>query len=84
MAKNAGHTSRRALDDALTYRQPMRVTQVMVRSFSCGETGWAVCPRCGVTMDREYMRFCDRCGQRLEWRGYKHAEVVYPKIRNNR
>ena len=35
------------------------------------------CPRCGSTMEREYQRFCDRCGQRLSWRDFDDAEVIY-------
>ena len=38
-----------------------------------------VCPRCKTTMEREYMAYCDRCGQCLDWRGLKKAQVVYPK-----
>lgn len=59
---------------ALEYRRPMQVCEIMVLS----KTGWAVCPRCGVTMDRERMAFCDRCGQRLDWSAYKRAKIVYP------
>ena len=35
------------------------------------------CPRCGTTMEREYQRFCDRCGQRLNWSGFDDVEVRY-------
>lgn len=34
-------------------------------------------PRCGSTMEREYQYFCDRCGQRLSWRGFDDVEVKY-------
>lgn len=64
--------------DALEYRRPMRVTEIMVHSSAWGELGWAVCPRCGITMEREFMSFCDRCGQRLDWSGYEYATVIYP------
>jgi predicted amidophosphoribosyltransferase len=26
-----------------------------------------VCPRCQLTIERDYQGFCDRCGQCLEW-----------------
>lgn len=35
------------------------------------------CPRCGLTMEREFTSFCDRCGQRLGWRGYRSAKIIY-------
>ena len=28
-------------------------------------------------MEREYQRFCDRCGQRLNWSGFEEIEVKY-------
>lgn len=62
-----------------SYRVGMRVTEVMVfKSSFTGETGYYVCPRCRITLEREFMCFCDRCGQRLDWKGYKKAKVVYP------
>ena len=82
----AGKTRRASIadcspTDALEYRRPMQVSEIMVISSACGETGWAVCPRCGMTMDREFMSFCDRCGQRLGWSAYKKAKVIYPGTR---
>ena len=34
-------------------------------------------PRCGISMEREYQRFCDRCSQRLNWSGFDDVEVRY-------
>ena len=63
----------------MSYRQGMRVTEVMVvPSGPYGETGYYVCPRCSITMEREFMAYCDRCGQRLDWKYYKKAKVIYP------
>lgn len=59
---------------ALTYRQPLRVTDILVLGNGyC----FPVCPRCGITLEREYMHYCDRCGQCLEWSKYNKAEIVY-------
>ena len=55
-----------------SYRQPMQVTQV--RQYQT--TAYYICPRCGVTMEREFMYYCDRCGQCLDWRHYKKAVIV--------
>ena len=37
---------------------------------------YPLCPRCGHLLEREYMRFCDNCGQRLGWEGLTHAKII--------
>ena len=53
--------------DAMSYRIPRQVTKC--RTYRKGDqaTSYPVCPRCNISMDREYMAFCDRCGQKLAW-----------------
>lgn len=58
---------------AVSYRIPLPVVEVVV--FRSGD-GYCVCPRCDSLLDREYMRFCDRCGQHLAWELLDHARVV--------
>lgn len=59
------------------YRRKMPVTEVRIFTSSLyGQTGYYVCPRCSVTLEREFMAFCDRCGQRLDWRGYRKAKRI--------
>ena len=59
-----------------SYRTPMMVTQM--RIFSGQNTiGYYICPRCHVTMDREFMAYCDRCGQCLDWREYEKAVIIH-------
>ena len=57
-----------------TFRLPMRVTVVYVYrngyAFPC-------CPRCKSGMEYEYQFFCNRCGQRLNWRNFSHARAKY-------
>ena len=48
------------------YRVPLPVTET--RTFRDGD--YAVCPRCRLTLPREFVRFCDRCGQCLNWDRY--------------
>lgn len=48
------------------FREPRPVMEKRELSGSY----YAVCPRCAVTIDREYVSFCDRCGQRLSWEYY--------------
>lgn len=59
----------------LVFRTPFHVRQILV--FPNGDS-YPICPRCKCTVDREYMRFCDRCGQRLKWKYIDFAEIVKP------
>ena len=54
------------------YRKPLMVVHARVWNSS----KYFVCPRCSVTLDREFAAFCDRCGQRLDWKYYKKATVI--------
>ena len=69
---------RPAIAEALRYRKPMRVSEIMVFSTSRGKTGFAICPRCKLPMEYEYIPFCGRCGQRLDWSRYSHAVFRIP------
>ena len=62
----------------ISYRAPMRVTELMAFESWQRKDYYYVCPRCKVTIEREFMAYCDRCGQCLDWKGYKKVKVVYP------
>lgn len=62
--------------EQLAYRVAMRVTAVRLFRSAAGESAYPACPRCGVTLEREYQAFCDRCGQRLDWEGFQDAAVI--------
>ena len=52
---------------------------VEVMSFPCAfgrHSDFYVCPVCHVTLEREFMACCDRCGQLLDWRKYREARVI--------
>lgn len=57
---------------AESYRTPMQVTHL--RKYRA--TAYYICPRCSMTMEREFMAYCDRCGQCLSWENYRKTEVV--------
>ena len=65
-------------DPQLVFRVPMLVTAVKCLTLSGKHYGFAVCPHCDSTLDREYQRFCDRCGQLLDWNDYANASVIMP------
>lgn len=62
--------------EEIAYRLPLVVQETRV--FPNGDS-YPVCPKCGLTLEREYMNFCDRCGQKLDWKGYEKAIVVRVK-----
>ncbi len=57
----------------LSFRVPMPVRETLL--MKNGDS-FPVCPRCRVTMEWEYMSFCDRCGQALDWERYEDAKVI--------
>ena len=61
-----------------SYRTPMRVEAVRAFRWGNGFSAFPICPRCQSTMEREYQAFCDRCGQRLSWRGFRRAAILMP------
>ena len=64
---------------ALTYRCPMRVRELMVFDYGTHTDGYYVCPRCRITIEREFMKYCDRCGQCLDWSRHDWTKVVRPR-----
>ena len=58
---------------AVSYRIRMPVTEMLEYADNAG---YYVCPRCKTTMQREFQRYCDRCGQALDWSGNKKVKVV--------
>ncbi len=63
----------------ISFREPMPVTQIRSLHWYYGITGFPACPRCGVTMEREYQSYCDRCGQHLNWKNFSKATVILPE-----
>ena len=57
----------------LVYRQPLAIPKVRCYRYIPGLTGFPVCPRCSYTMEREYQRCCNHCGQYLDWRDFERA-----------
>lgn len=59
---------------AVQYRIPLPVKEIL--QLPNGD-GYPICPRCDMTIEREYMHFCDRCGQKLSWEQFDYASVIY-------
>lgn len=70
--------SLRILLHAASYRVPLPVTQIV--QYAADEPCYPVCPRCKRGMDREYMSFCDRCGQKMNWKYFDNAKILTAPI----
>lgn len=68
---------------SLSFRMPMPVSELMEFPSDWGTTTYYICPRCDITLEREYQSFCDRCGQHLNWRGCEYATIVRAPRKNN-
>ena len=62
----------------LSYRAKARIREVV----RLRDGGYYLCPRCRTSLDRDFQNFCDRCGQHLEWAGYRKARVIFPEAKN--
>lgn len=57
------------------YRVPYSVNEYILYRNSFGkESVYYLCPRCDITLERDYQAFCDRCGQLLDWRNSDRAK----------
>lgn len=49
---------------ASSYRIPMQIRLYIQHWF---RDVYPICPRCGSSLERDFVSYCDRCGQRLGW-----------------
>lgn len=68
----------KAIKSLAAYRLGMRVREMMHLAGG----GYYLCPRCRVTLDRDFQSYCDRCGQHLDWTDYRKAKTVFENIKN--
>ena len=47
--------------------RPKPVIDHIILQSGSGSNLFYLCPNCEIFLPREYMRFCDCCGQRLDW-----------------
>ena len=67
-------------DIELSYRLGLIVWHyIRVPFYTSTFTTYAVCPRCGECIEREYLFFCPICGQKLNWHCYEYATLLYQK-----
>ena len=61
---------------AASYRIPVPVVALRRYSGRDGVYDYPICPRCNTTLPREYLSFCDRCGQHLNWKHFAKATIL--------
>jgi len=68
----------RFLVESATYRIERPVTQI-VQYPTYGHC-YPLCPRCKRSLEREYVSFCDCCGQKLNWDRIDDAKILVAPI----
>ena len=66
----------------LTYRVPMQVKDAVIFPRWSQDDIYYRCPRCQKLLEREFMAYCSRCGQCLDWHGYRKAKRT--RVRHKR
>jgi len=64
------------VQQALEFRCSAPVTEILRLE---NKEDYPICPRCHISLEREYLRFCYHCGQKLGWKKFKKANIVYPR-----
>lgn len=58
---------------ASTFREKMPVEEIIIYKNGAAD---AVCPRCKSPLDREFISYCDNCGQHLSWNGFSYGKAI--------
>lgn len=58
----------------LGYRAKLQIREVIQLRGGA----YYLCPRCRISLDRDFQSFCDRCGQHLDWKSYRKARLIFP------
>ena len=61
----------------IAYRTPMMVDESVIIRKALNDDLYYCCPRCQIFLARDFMAYCDRCGQCLDWSEYRNAKHIY-------
>ena len=65
------------LKELASFQIPMKVTEMIALQIYASQCSlFYVCPRCKISLERDFQSYCDRCGQRLDWKDYKKAKII--------
>ena len=72
--------SENAVRKQLDFRTELPVLEKVVYSGqTMSDVGYEypICPKCRTSLEREYVNYCDRCGQHLGWSEYdNYASII--------
>jgi len=66
----------RSLEEDISYRKLLPVSELRCFHSERNFRSFPVCPRCQLTLEREYQAYCDRCGQALDWEAFPENAVI--------
>ena len=58
--------------ESVSYRMPMPVLRIEKLP---NKDEFPVCPRCNIMLEREWMIYCNQCGQCLDWSMLNQARI---------
>lgn len=64
----------RLLCELAAYRAPASITEYILLESTDESSRYYICPRCRISLEREFQSCCDRCGQCLDWKHYRKAK----------
>jgi hypothetical protein len=70
-------------EELKSYRIPMQVKELRYYPSYPDLYTYPLCPRCGTPLDREYIMFCNHCGQALGWDMISNAIIVIAQKPDN-
>lgn len=60
--------------NSATYRQKLPVKELSL--YEKENSIYALCPRCRGIINRDYVKYCSCCGQRISWTNWSKAQIV--------
>ena len=63
------------------YRSPMPISEYILYENYLERSVFYLCPRCDISLEREFQSCCDRCGQRLDWKHYRTSKRRTVKVK---
>lgn len=60
--------------EAVSYRTKLPVKEIYL--YEKEDSIYPLCPRCKETIDRDYVKYCSCCGQRLQWTDWTKAPIT--------
>lgn len=60
--------------ESMSYRTKLPVKELTL--YENENSIYALCPRCNGTMNRDYVKYCSNCGQRISWSNWEKMPIT--------